>query len=1054
MNSTHLPFVRATVGSEPICALIDSGSSVSLLDYEWYAANKRLAKLPKLQPVVEECRSVSGDQLRLMGCLRCNIRIGRFSWPVELIVGKGLSVQLLLGVDFLIKSGCILDYGRRVLQFEFCPKEQIRFCDHQSERKVGNVQTPRSGFVTNHLSASQAAELLALLDQFGEVLTDKLGVTNRVEYEIKLTDEEPVRQAPYRLSPPKMKELRKVVDDLLRQGVVRPSLSPYASPVFLVPKPNSAGFRPVVDFRLLNQKVVLESVPLPDLHNCFGWFSGARIFTVLDLNQAYYQIPLAEKPKPYTAFCTDYNLFEFNRVPFGLATGAAVLSRLLDAVLGDFKFKFVYNYLDDVVIYSSSFSEHLGHLKQVLERLRDAGLTVKPSKVVLAQKEISFLGHLVSAGGVKVDQSRTQAIYKFPVPRNKKQIARYVGMVNFFRKFIPNFAQLALPLNQIRKKGLVFKWGESQQAAFEALKQALSNAPVLGIPDFNRPFIVQTDASNSGIAAVLLQEQGEGRRPLAYASRALTDPERCYSVYELEALAVLFALDKFRFYLEHRRFQLETDNQALSWVLARPRKTGRIARWAVRISAYQFDVVHIRGAQNIVADSLSRMFEGEHEAIEEENNQSRGARGEEEVMSVSMVAAVLTEIPALFQNIEVEQNKDGELRGIREQLSEGRSVPGYSLEKGLLCFRTKYDGRKKICLPKDLVPAVFNYFHQSLCGGHLGFQKTKAKIQEHVTWKGMGLEIRERVDRCCECKMGKPDTGPKKGFLESTREMRPLEKIFADYLGPLPRTKNGHRFVFVLVDAFTRFVWLIPSKGTTSAITINHLSSIFASFGPPRTLVTDNATGFKSREFRGFCFGHGIRHITTTPYYPQPSFAERINRNLKSALVIYHSRSQKRWDSSLSWLSLAFNTAYHEAHKTTPAKLMFSYEVNSPLSNLWCLNDLLPERVEPDDLRARWESARRNILLAHKRQAVRYNRGRHAVKLAIGDEVYVKNVWGQSSAAQGITGKMLPRFVGPYKVIKVLNPVSFLLQEKGTRKRIRAHLSQIKVGSTERESTQ
>lgn len=586
MNPTHLPFVPATVGSETLLALIDSGSSVSLIDYNWYAANKRLAKLPELRAVLEQCRSVSGEQLHLMGQVRCNVRIGRFSWPVELIVCKGLSVQLLLGVDFLTKTGCILDYGRKVLRFEFCPKDQIRFCDHPSERQVGNVQTPKSGFVTSHLTASQAAEILAVLDRFPEVLTDKLGVTNRIQYEIKLTDEEPVRQAPYRLSPPKMKHLRKIVDDLLRQGVIRPSLSPYASPIFLVPKPSSAGFRPVVDFRRLNQKVILESVPLPDLHNCFGWFSGARFFTVLDLNQAYYQIPLTEKSKQYTAFCTDYNLFEFNRVPFGLATGAAVLSRLLDAVLGDFKFKFVYNYLDDVVIYSSSFHEHLEHIGQVLERLRDAGLTVKPSKVTLAQREISFLGHLVSEAGVRVDQSRTQAIYKFPAPRTKKQVARYIGMVNFFRKFIPNFAQLALPLNQLRKKGVVFRWGESQQAAFDALKQALSNAPVLGIPDFNRPFIVQTDASNSGIAAVLLQEQVEGRRPLAYASRALTDSEKSYSVYELEALAVLFALDKFKFYLEHQKFRLETDNQALSWVLARPRNTGRIARWAVRISAY------------------------------------------------------------------------------------------------------------------------------------------------------------------------------------------------------------------------------------------------------------------------------------------------------------------------------------------------------------------------------------------------------------------------------------------------------------------------------------
>lgn len=1038
----------ATLGLEPVCALVDSGSTVSLINSSWYYKHKNVARLPELQGTKEGCRSVSGEPLQVVGLVRCKLSIGKFSWPIEFWVVKGLAVELILGCDMLKSTQCLLDYAGGGLYFKFCPEERISFCRHQISAMVSQVEANRNEFDVQHLPVSQAERLLGLLREFPGVLSDRLGMTELIKYKIRLTDETPVRRSPYRLSPPKMHELRGIINRLLKDGVIRPSVSPYAAPVFLVPKSGGSGSRLVVDYRALNRKVVLESVPLPDIHNCFSWFAGAKVFSVLDLNQAYYQIPLDEESKPLTAFCTDYNLYEFNRVPFGLATGASVLSRLLDSVLGELKFKCVFNYLDDVVIYSASFEEHLEHLRKVLGCLEQAGLTVKPSKMMLAQTEISFLGHIVSPRGVSVDQSRTQAIYRFPRPRNKRDIARFIGMVNYFRKYIPRFAHIAAPLNLLRRKGARFSWGQEQQAAFEALKEALSNAPVLGIPDFNFPFVVQTDASNSGVAAVLLQEQGGERRPLAYASRALSETEAQYSVYELEALAVLYALEKFRFYLEHRRFKLETDNQALSWVLARPRKTGRVARWAVRISAFQFDIVHIKGSQNQVADALSRMFNGHEGEEERENSLSSGMEGAVGEPGGAQVAAVLTEIPALFRNLEEEQRNDQELGKIIYQLENGQTVEGYHLEKGLLCYLTKRGIKSKVCVPRSLVHAVFAYFHQSLCGGHLGEHKTKMKIQEHLTWKGMGAEIRGLVAKCQECKLGKPDTSGKKGFLHSTRELNPMDKLFADYLGPLPRTRDGNRYVLVVVDAFTRFVWLLPSKGATAAWSIHHLRSIFASFGPPKELVTDNAPGFTSRAFRGFCFGLGIRNITTTPYYPKPSFAERINRNLKSALIIYHSESQRRWDRSLGWLSLAFNTAYHEAHRTTPAKLMLSYEINSPLSNLWSLNDLLPERVDPEVMRERWEAARKNILLAHRRQAERYNRGRHAASVGVGDLVYVKNVWGESRAAEGVTGKMLPRFVGPCRVLEVLSPVNFLIENLVTGKRNKVHLSQVKLGGT------
>lgn len=1028
----ELPFLCAAINHEPICVLLDSGSNFSLMSARWYKSFRRICKLPELRSTLVSCATANGQLLSVLGVVKVYLSIQDLSWPIEFIVTNNLKVNAILGCDFFERTRCVLNYVDREVTFKFCTGKVVKLCTHGAVCGISQVEGREMGFELDYLDKAESQALVGVLGQYPDVLTDKLGVTNRIEYKIQLTDHVPVRQPPYRLSPPKMKELRALINQMLSDGVIRASVSPYASPMFLVPKPGGKGYRPVVDYRALNQKVVLESVPLPDLHNCFTWFSGARYFTVFDLNQAYHQIPLAEESKPLTAFSTDWNLYEYNRVPFGLATGAAVLSRLLDSVLGDLKYKFVYNYLDDVVVYSRSFQEHIEHIEQVLKRFRDAGLTVKPAKVNLARREISFLGHIISADGVKIDYDRTKAIYDFPRPKNKKDIASFIGMVNFFRKFIANFAQLAAPLNFLRRKNQKFEWGETQQASFDALKLALASAPVLAVPDFDKQFILQTDASNSGIAAVLLQEQNGARRPIGYASRSLSETEKNYSVYELEALGVLFGVERFRFFLEHKKFLLETDNQALTWVLARPRKTGRIARWAVRISAFRFDVHHIRGSDNGVADALSRMFgEGDQDV----------SGGEPENVGV-----ILADIPELFNNLAEQQTLDPLLGPIIEDLKGGKVREGYKLQKGVLCYRTRYDNRDKICLPRQLIDPVFRYFHRSLCGGHLGIFKTSMKIREHVTWPTLRGDVRRLVGGCEECIRAKPGAESKQGQLCSSRAESPMDKIFVDYLGPLPRTRQGNRFVFVVVDAFTRFVWLVPSRRCNTEATVKHLGDIFAVFGAPKQMVSDNAPGFTSRRFKAFCFGNGIHHITTTPYHPQPSFAERVNRNLKAALTIYHERSQTRWDQSLGWLAFAFNTAVHEAHKTTPARLMFTFPVNSPLSNLWSINDLLPEDCEPDTIRRNWEAARKNIRLAHQRERRHYNKGRRPFSVKVGDTVYLKNFWGQSSARDKVTAKMLPRFVGPFRVVEVRSPVNILIQDCKSGKEVRAHVSQLRLG--------
>lgn len=1044
-----------------MCALLDTGSSVSLVDERWVFTHSGHCKLPELSNKIEYCQLANSEQMQILGTIKIKIRIGEFTWKFTVKVARNLSVPAILGADFIEKTGLVPQWSQRKFYFEFAREKPYKFCKHRvhrqikSSRQVVNAVEKVSVYDLDHLSPEQRQQILELCTEFSEVLTDRLGEVKDAEYKIELTDNIPVKCPPYRLSPPRMKALRVAIREMLHDGVIRPSKSPYSSPIFVVAKPQG-GVRPVVDYRALNKKIVLQSIPLPDLHSCFSWFYKAKFFTTFDLNQAYYQIPLAEESKPVTAFATDWSLYEYNRVPFGLSTGAAVLSGILDRVFSDLKFEFVYHYLDDLVIFSESFEEHIVHVREVLQRLRKAGFTVKPSKVKFAQPEISFLGHIVSQNGVRIDQSRTQAVYSFAIPKNVKAVARFVGMINFFRKYIPNFAQLAAPLNELRKKDRKFEWGPSQQSSFEALKKALATAPVLAMADFNKEFIVQTDASMSGVAAVLLQEGESGRRPIAYASRCLSPVEAKYSVYELEALAVLFALEKFKLYLEHQPFLLETDNQALSWVLARPRRTGRIARWAVRISAFHFKVKHIRGSENVVADSLSRMFESEPKEQEDEEG-GLGETSDQTKCSCAVLSkevglqqlsdhscAILSGLPLLFKDVALHQDEDPELSKIKERIRGGEKVRPYCLRGNVLCYVTRGKGSPKVLLPQALVSLVFRYYHETPVGGHLGVFKTRLKIKEHFTWKGIDKQIKQMVSECKTCGFSKPVGSAQQGFLSSEEAREPMERLYCDYVGPLPRSKEGNRYIFVCVDAFTRFCWLTPTRNITSQVSIRCLQNIFGVFGPCRTLVTDNATSFKSTAFRNFCFEAGVAHTTTTPYYPNPSMAERVNRNLRAALIAFHHNDQTRWDNSLSWLGYAFNTATHEAHKATPVSLMFAFKPNSPLANLWQLSDLLPERVDGAQIRANWKRAQKNLRKSHEQRERRYNAGRRPISLKTGDQVWVKNFGAVSRAADKVTGKLLPRFVGPVEILRFVTPVTLLVRNPQSKRIFRVHVSQVK----------
>jgi hypothetical protein len=863
--------------------------------------------------------------------------------------------------------------------------------------------------------------------QFPALFSTLLGTAKCASYDIELSDVTPVRSRPYRCAPPKLAVFKRMVNDLLEQGVVRTSKSPYASPAFLVPK-SGGDFRMVVDYRKVNSKIVFDSYPMPSIEEAFEQFGGAAVFSVLDLNSAYFQIPLSRSSRRITAFCTPFGLFEFNKLPMGISVGSQGLSRVIDQLFADLKGRFVFNFLDDLIVYSSTMLEHAGHLCEVLTRLQNAGFTLNPDKVIIAAREIKYLGHVISSEGIKVIPERIAAIQKYPPPSNLRALRRFVGMVGFYARFIPNYSHRADPLHALKRKGAKFVWKEEQQVAFDSLKQALCEAPVLQVPDFSREFVLATDASDLAVSAVLQQRVGDRLAPISYYSRLLTPPERNYSVQERECLAILFGCEKCRTFLEHKEFELSCDNLSLCWLLKRAKDVGRLGRWVLRLAPFKFRVKHTRGSENVVADALSRMYDGTRSN------------------SVEMACATILEsLPLVYSSLEEHQANDSFCENIKGEIRAGKSsVENFQIHKGLLCFYPRKARRRRWVVPTPLRPMLLKYFHDAVVSGHLGAHKTFYKVAVNFWWPKMRTDIFRYVRKCDLCQRAKPAQNTQVGLHSANPSSQPMEKIFIDFVGPLTRSTRGNIAILVVVDAFSKFVYFSPVRRISAQAAIDSLERVyFPVYGTPRLIVSDNARVFCCKQFRDLCFRWGVDHITTTPYYPQGSLAERVNRNLKSALKIFHSHSQSKWDDDLPWLSVAFNTAMHESTKFTPDVLFLGRELKSPLTTRW---DLTPDVTNDGDplKRSFWLEAYQNLRQACNRVALRYNKNRTRHKFQTGDWVmYRKNL--VSSKINKETAKLMLRWSEPLVIAEFVRDNVVLLANPKTGVVVRrAHVSQLK----------
>lgn len=1023
INTRSQPRIQITLNGIPLAAMLDTGSSKSFISTDTFDKLLEKNKKLKIYNINQICSLANSHNVHIKQGVNVTIHFEQFSWKHEFWILDNLVTPVILGLDFMNKSGVQLNFDLSQIKVSFKPEFNFAIQDTLPLSFCHITQEQNFGQVLSHLHPEQRAKLLCVINQYPEVLTKTLGKTDKGICNLTLTDENPCRTGPYMLAPPKLALLRQHINQLLREGVIIPMTSDYSSPCFLIPKKDGSQ-RLVVDYRKVNSKIVFDTFPLPTIESALMTFGKAKFFTILDLNSAYHQVPLTKQSQRYTAFATPFGTFAYTRLPFGLTVGSQVLSRILNNLFSDISWKFLFLYLDDLLIFSDSFAEHLVHVAQVLERLKHAKFTVNPEKASFCVDEIQYLGYLISHTGVRVNPERVQPILDFPVPKTLRQLKRFLGMTGFYARFIANMSKLSEPLNTLKRKGVKFKWEQEHQMAFDALKQCLSSPPLLHSPDFAEPFTLQTDASEHALGAVLQQTVAGRLVPIAFASRLLTPSEIHTSVYEKECLAAVWACEKFAKYIEHSHFTLHTDNQALSWLKAQPHSLGKIGRWLYRLSAFSFTVKHIPAADNVVADSLSRLFDDP---------------------PIPQANVILVDFPLSFTTINQHQQEDTWCKNLIQQIESGVKVPNYAMVDNLLVFKTPKKNKKRVVIPQALRSMICKYHHSSILGGHLGVTKTILKISQHFSWPNMRADITQYVLACQECQFAKPAKHTRIGMQASQPSSKPWQNIHIDYVGPLTRSTAGNIGLLSIIDTFSKFVFLFPVKKINTESTINLLvRNIFSLFGPPQCIVTDNHSVFVAKAFNDMCFSWGIKHRCTSPYHPQASHVERFHRNLRSSLIIFSNDNQSSWDYYIPYIQTAFNGSWHSATKASPSLLFLGRELLHPLLLSWNINLDDDAYLLPNQMEQRWADALSALKEASMRGARYYDKLRIPSPFKIEDWVLLKT-HPVSSSQNKFSAKLAPRFAGPYVICKMLTPVTVLLRLPMSDAPVRqAHVSQLK----------
>lgn len=815
---------------------------------------------------------------------------------------------------------------------------------------------------------------------------------------INLQNNDPVVYRPYRLAVKEKEQVRTMVSELLENDIVRPSTSSYASPVVLVKKKNGE-FRLCIDYRALNKKTVKENYPMPLIDDQLDVLSGNQLFTTLDLKSGYYQIPIREGDKHKTAFVTPDGHFEFNRMPFGLANAPATFQRLMNQVLGSARHKEVLAYLDDVIIPSNSFDEGLTRLESVLQLFSKVGFTFNLSKCIFFSPKVEYLGFEVSVNGIRPGSKKIEAVEKFPTPLNHHNVRQFLGLASFFRRFVQGFSVIAKPLTYLLRKDVKWIWGPDQDKAFRTLQNALVSKPTLALYNPDLDTELHTDACKIGVAGILLQKHDNILKPVAYFSRQTSPEEQNYSAYDLETLAVVSSLQKFRVYLIGIPFKIITDCNSLRATFLKRDMLPRVARWWEQMQEFNFSIEYRPGRSMCHVDALSR-----NPSINEDK-------------AVYNISTITNNWLATVQGADSEVQKivgvlkDSNLDNI------AHIKANYKIKNDNL-FRVTAAGDKWV-VPKGVRWQVVKQNHDDI--GHFAFEKTLDKVKASYWFPKMRKFIKKYVESCLECNHSKSIVGKKPGFLHPIdKDGIPFHTIHIDHVGPFVKSTKGNMFILVIIDAYTKYIYLKAVRNTKTSTTLKVLYDYFSIFGAPQRIISDRGTSFTCHNFKKFLSEKGIKHVLNAVASPRANGqVERYNRTILNSLTAKCvGLAENKWDDQLPEVQWGINNTVNKGISCTPSQALFGTRLtgSSEAKIQAELENEVTNTIDNQGISGIRNYVDSHIKISQEKAKKSYDKKRcRPQQFSVGDLVSVE----RNINSSGQSKKLVPKYQGPYRITKI-----------------------------------
>ncbi|KAL5775969.1 hypothetical protein ACOSP7_013526 [Xanthoceras sorbifolium] len=1016
-----LMYVTAQVNGRDVRAMLDTGATNN------FVARREADRLGlNLLGSTSQIKAVNSGAMPVHGVAEVTLTLGSWQENCSMMVVTLDDFDLILGIEFFVKAKVtLMPYLRGI----FIGDEKTP-CFVQTERSGARDSKKGKGVeisakqLERGLKRGQTTYVAALVqikpdvgvivpDAVAEVLDDfanvmpaelpkELPPRRTSDHKIELEPGvKPPARAPYRMAPCELAELRRQLDELLEAGLVQPSKAPYGAPV-LFQKKHDGSLRMCVDYRALNKVTIKNKYPVPHAADLFDRLSRASYFTKLDLRSGYWQVRVAEGDEAKTACVTRYGSFEFLVMPFGLTNAPATFCNLMNDVLYEFLDKFVVVYLDDIVIYSNSLAEHVVHLRQVFSKLREHKLYVKKEKCEFCRQEVMFLGHWVSKGKIRMDERKIRAILDWPSPTRVTELRSFLGLANYYRRFIEGYSKRVSVLTDLLRKDCKWVWSDACQTAFEKLKLAVSSEPVLSLPDFEKPFEVHTDASDRALGGVLVQEG----HPVAFESRKLKDVEQRYSAHEKEMAAVIHCLDTWRHYLLGTKFTVVTDNVANTYFKTQKKLTPKQARWQEYLAEFDFVWVHRPGRENQVADALSR----------------KEVQGYVNALSALQVT--------FLERLKQQAEADVSYTKLRQEVLDGL-VRRYWVEDNLL-----YAKGSRLYVPNGggLKQEILKETHDPQWAGHPGVERMVALLSRSYYWPKLCEDVEAYVKTCLVCQLDKTERREQAGLLQPLPiPKKPWVSISMDFIVGFPAI-DGARSILVVVDRFSKYAVFIPAPHACPADKAAELffKNVVKWFGVPGDIVSDRDARFTGKFWTYLFKLMGSELKFSTANHPQTDGqTERINALLEEYLRHYVTASQRNWVELLDVAQFCYNLHKSSATGMSPAELCMGFQPLTPLEVAQQKDQgLCPAAYRfARDKTELIECAIESLAKAARRMKKYADKHRRPLEFNVGDKVLLKltpQIWKKITDRRYHKG-LIQRYDGPFVVKKRVGSVAYKL---------------------------